>query len=380
VTPRELRVDELDLARWIRPGDGVVIGQCCAEPLPLVEALTAQAVELDGVRVFSGMSFSDELSDCGLPVFSYGGLGRTGRIPGLRVVPAHFSALPELFARRTLPGDVAFVQVSPPDSEGRCSYGAGPDYIADAVRHARVVIAEVNARCPRTGPAAVDWRLLDAVVHTDRPLIEAPVAVPGSIEERIAAHVAALVPDGATLQIGVGALPSAILAALRGHRGLRVHSGMICDGVLDLMQSSAIDGAVVTCAALGSALLFGALGDVAFHPVSFTHAPATLAAVDTLCAINGALEVDLDGQVGAEAIGPRILGAVGGQPQFLRAAVASGGHGIVAVPAERIVERLSGPVTTSRADVDWIVTENGAVRLRELDAGARRAALLRLAA
>ncbi|MEA2168200.1 MAG: hypothetical protein QOF76_1500 [Solirubrobacteraceae bacterium] len=380
--PVELAPEQLDLRRWIRPGDGVVVGQCCAEPVPLVDALAAQALDLGHVRVFAGMCFRDALAVDGLEVWSYGGLGRTGRIPGLRVVPAHFSALPRLFARGGLPGDVALIQVAPPDPAGRCSLGVGVDYLADALAHARVVVAEVNARCPRTEEAWVPWERLDAAVHTDRPLLEAPRALPGSIEERIAGHVAGLVRPGDAIQLGVGALPEAILGALRQHRGLRVHSGMVTDGILGLMEAGAVAGPAITGAALGSARLFGALdagADIVFRPVSVTHAPATLAALGRLCAINSALEVDLHGQVGAETVAGRTVGAIGGQVDFLRAAMSSGGCGIIAVPAARIVARLSGPVTTARADVDWVVTEHGARRLSDLDAAGRTAALRELA-
>ncbi|HEY3019813.1 MAG TPA: acetyl-CoA hydrolase/transferase C-terminal domain-containing protein [Solirubrobacteraceae bacterium] len=391
--PVELREDELDLGRWLRPGDGVVAGQACAEPTVLVDALLEQAPSIGGLRAFFGLTWRDSVAEAAsgaLEVTSYGALGRLGRLSGLRVVPCHFSALPGLFAARALPGDVAFVQVAPPDAEGRCSLGVGVDYIGDALEHARVVIAEVNDHCPRTAGHWIAWDRIDAAVHTSRPLVEAPPVAPGETERRIAEHVAALVRDGDTIQLGVGALPEAIMRALGGHRDLGVHSGMISDGVLDLIEAGVVTNArkpadrnlTVTGAALGSTRLFEALGrreEIVFRAVSSTHAPATLANVGRLCAINSAVEIDLSGQANAEAVGGRLLGAVGGQVDFLRAAAAGGGTPILALPAKRIVRRLSGPVSTARSDVDWVVTEHGARSLRGLTDADRAAALLELA-
>lgn len=389
--PVELRPDDLDLGP-IRAGDGVLWGQACAEPVPLVDRLLARTDELAPQRAFVGLGWRD-LGDRigpGLEVCSYGALGRSGRLPGLRTIPCHFSAIPRLLERGRLPGDVVLVQVAPPDAEGRCSLGVGADYVWDAIQRARVVIAEVNDRCPRTSGAFVEWSRLDAVLRTSRPLLEAPAATPGEVERRIAGHVADLIKDGDTIQLGVGALPEAILSALAGHRDLGIHSGMISDGILDLIDAGVATGArkptdrgvAVTGAALGSARLFDALhdrADVRFEPVSRTHDAARLATVGPLCAINSVVEIDLAGQANAEAVGRRRIGAVGGQVDFLRAAAASGGKPIVALPAHRIVARLSGPVSTSRSDVDHVVTEHGSRSLAGLDDAARRTALLELA-
>jgi acyl-CoA hydrolase len=391
--PVQLSDRELDLSRWIEPGDGVVVGQACAEPTVLVDALLAQSPEIGGLRAFFGLTWGDRIPSQAPPsltVVSYGALGTLGRLADLTIVPCHFSALPSLFQARALPGDVALIQVAPPDRSGRCSFGVGADYIADAVKHARVVIAEVNDHCPATAGAWIDWDRLTAAVMTSRPLLEAPRAEPGELERTIAAHVASLVRDGDTIQIGVGALPEAIMDELAEHRDLGVHSGMITDGVLDLIEAGVVTNRckpadtrlTVTGAALGSRRLFDALGereDACFAPVSYTHSPRTLASVGRLCAINSAVEIDLRGQVNAESAGGRRLGAVGGQVDFLRAASAAGGSAIVALPARRIVPELSGPVSTSRSDVDWVVTEYGARSLRGLTDDRRVAALLELA-
>ncbi len=391
--PAILTSNELELGRWIFRGDGVVFGQACAEPTVLVDALLAQASEIGGLSAFAGLTWGDRIPNGAprsLELVSYGALGTLGRVASLSVVPCHFSALPGLFEARALPGDVALIQVAPPDGSGRCSFGVGVDYLADAVKHARVVIAEVNDHCPSTAGAWIPWDRIDAAVLTSRPLLEAPAVEPGDRERRIAEHVAALIRDGDTIQIGVGALPEAIMQELVDRSELGIHSGMITDGVLDLIERGVITnrrkpcdkGLTVTGAALGSKRLFDALGsreDIYFAPVSYTHSPSTLQKVGRLCAINSAVEIDLTGQVNAEAAGGRRFGAVGGQVDFLRAARASGGRAIVALPAQRIVDELSGPVSTSRSDVDWVVTEHGARSLRGLTDQQRAEALLELA-
>ena len=390
--PIELLERELDLARFIRPGEGAVWGQACAEPVVLVDAFLELAREVTPLSAFLGLSWRDysgRVAD-GLRLVSYGGLGRLGRLPGLEIVPCHYSALPDLFARRLLPGDVALIQVAPPDSRGRCSFGVGADYLQDAVAHARLVIAEVNDHCPRTAGASIGFDELDIVVRTSRPLVTGPPLTPGPVEEQIAANVAAIVEDGDTIQLGVGALPEAIMAALQGHRDLGFHGGMITDGVLALIDCGAVTGErkphdyrlTITGAALGTSKLFDALPaheEIIFCPASYTHDAATLARVGPLAAINTAVEIDLTGQVNGEALGERKLGAVGGQVDFLRAAFSGGGKPIIAVPSKRIVSELHGPTTTSRSDVDWVVTEFGACSLRGRSDNERRRELIRIA-
>lgn len=369
---------ELDLAPLLRPGDGLVAGNLSAEPEGLVRCALRAAAEVEGLELFLGMSLHDHDVPDGARVRSYAALGRTARIPGLEVLPVHYSALPRLFAERVVKPDVVLLQVAPPDADGMCAIGAAADYLPDAVAHARVVVAEVNARAPRLPGAAVPFARLDAVVETDRPLAELPPRQPSDTDRAIAAHVASLVRDGDTLQMGIGALPDAILEALGGHAGLGIHSGMITARVLDLLDAGVITnarkphdvGVTVTGALVGTADLFaraGARGDVELRTVSQTHTPAALTRAGRLTAINSAAEVSLDG----EASGP-----IGGQTDFLRAAAASAGTGIVALPSARIVERLSAPVSTAAADMDVVVTEHGVARLRGLSLAARRRALL----
>ncbi|WP_354700588.1 Butyryl-CoA:acetate CoA-transferase [Paraconexibacter sp. AEG42_29] len=393
--PAILDPDAPDLSEWVSAGDGVVAAQCCAEPTALIAALAAiPGVGDGGLSVFAGMSYTDvfaRVAEAGVRVVSYGGLGRTGKVPGLEVVPCNYSALPALFAAGRLPGDVVLLQVSPPDSGGRCSFGPAAEYLVDALPHARAVIAEVNERCPRTAGASIAYADLDAVVHTRRELATGRAGEPGEVEAAIAQHVAALVRDGDTLQLGVGTLPEAILRALGGHRDLGLHGGMITDGVLALIGAGVITnarkprpdrGLTVTGAALGTTALLDALDgrtDIVFRATSETHAPARIAAAGRLATINSALQLDRDGNAGNESAGGRQIGAIGGQGDFLRAAAAAGGSAVVTLPAARIVARLDGPVSVLRADIDWVVTEHGARSLAGLTPSARRAALTELA-
>jgi acyl-CoA hydrolase len=393
----------IDLAGHLPPGAGVFYSEACAEPTPLVHALLDQQEGLGGeVRAFVGLSYDDELTPERLgrvQLVSYGALGTVARIAragALEVVPCHYSALPRLFAERLVPGDVALVQVAPAGADGRHSLGIGTSYIADALAHARVVIAEVNARMPATEGPSIAAERLAATIHTDRPLLEPPAAAPGERERRIAAHVAELVRDGDTLQMGVGPLPDAIVAGLAGHRDLGMHSGMVTDGVLDLVEAGVITGArkeidtgrVVTGAALGSARLnagVAAGSAFAFRPASYTHDAGVLAGLRRLVSINAAIEVDLLGQVNAETIAGVHRGALGGQADFSRAAARAEGRSIIALPStagarSRIVARLAdGVVTTPRSDIDVVVTEHGAAHLRGRSVAARRRALLAVA-
>jgi acyl-CoA hydrolase len=393
----------LDLRPYIRPGDGVWWGQAGAEPEPLVNALLDQADAIGPIRAFTGMTWNERFAGSlpdSLTMVSYGGLGqlrRQSRRGALQIVPCNYSALPRLFARSLLPGDVGLVQVSAPDAAGMVSLGIGVEYVADALPHARTLIAEVNHRMPRTaGAPLLSLSDFAATVETDRPLREAPAREPDAVDRAIGTLVAGLVNDGDTLQVGVGALPNAILAALSGHTDLGVHTGMITDGVLDLVEAGAVTGAkkeidqglVITGAALGSSAMYGKLAElpVEFRPASYTHNPVVLASLRSLVAVNAAIEVDLLGQVGAELGGGVHVGAVGGQADFSRAASLTGTRSIIALRSESragstIVPALAdGVVTTARADVDAVVTEHGVALLTGCTASERARRLIEVAA
>jgi len=395
----------LDVAAFINPGDGVWWGQGSAEPGPLVNTVLDAVDRVGPIRAFCGLTWNERLSG-DLPelltVISYGGLGqlrllsRTGK---LDVVPCHYSAIPRMFAQGQLPNDVGLVQVSPPGPDGTVTLGTGVEYVADAIPHTRTLIAEINQQMPATvGGPRLPLSAFAAFIETDRPLVEAPTRFPDGVDLRIADHVASIVEDGDTIQIGVGSLPSAVLDSLSGHSDLGFHSGMITDGVLALVEKGVITGArkeidqgiVVTGAALGTAQAYGRLHEfpVEFRPASYTHAPAVLSELRSLVSINSAIEVDLLGQVGAELARGVHIGAVGGQVDFSRAAALTGSRSIIALRSTNgsgeystIVPRLhSGVVTTARVDVDAVVTEHGVAMLTGCTVAERALRLIEVAA
>jgi acyl-CoA hydrolase len=377
----------IDFGQYLKAGDGVWWGQAAAEPRPLVDALIAQNPRIGSIRTFTGLSWNDQLAVTmpnRVSMVSYGGLGelrelsRSGR---LEVVPCHYSALPRMFAERRLPCDVGLLQVSPPDEDGSCSLGIGVDYVADALSHTPVLIAEINQRMPVTvGTQRIPLSRFTATVRTDRPLPEDPTRAPGVTEQRIAAHVAELVDDGDTVQLGVGSLGAAVLDTLAGHQDLGFHTGMVTDGLLRLIDKGVATGSrkeidpglVVAGTALGSAELYQRVPELParFLPTSYTHSPQVLSQLRSLVSVNFAVEVDLSGQVGAEVSRGVYVGAVGGQVDFARAAALTGKRSIIALRATsggRSTIKASldgGAVTTARADVDTVVTEYGVAYLR----------------
>ncbi|MBZ5738394.1 acetyl-CoA hydrolase/transferase family protein [Nocardioides mangrovi] len=397
----------IDVGAFLHPGDGVWWGQGSAEPEPLVNAVLDVVDRVGPIRAFSGLTWNERLSGDlpeQLTVVSYGGLGRLralSRHGRLDVVPCHYSAIPRMFATGALPNDVGFVQVSPPDRDGYVTLGTGVEYVADAIPHTRTLIAEINAQMPPTvGGPRLPLSAFAAVVETDRPLREAPGRPADHVDVAIAGHVASIIDDGATIQIGVGSLPSAVLEALAGHRDLGFHSGMLSDTVLTLVEKGVITGAkkeidagvVVTGAALCSAGGYARLGalPVEFRAASYTHAPPVLSQLGSLVSINSAIEVDLLGQVGAELARGVHIGATGGQVDFSRAASLTGTRSIIALRStvgsgetseSTIVPALrSGVVTTARVDVDAVVTEHGVAMLTGCTVAERALRLIEVAA
>ena len=288
--------------------------------------------------------------------------------------------------------DTVLVQVAPPDADGNCSLGIACDFTPAVLPRATRILAHINPRMPRTGGPSIPLARITAAIEQDAPLLEAPDPAADGAMDAVAERVASLVEDGATLQLGLGRLQSAVLRAVRDRRGLRIHSGMVSDGLLGLFDSGALaDGpdAVTTGVALGSQALYQALpGRVRFREVGHTHSAAVLPQVPKLQAINSALSVDLLGQVNGEFLSGRQMSGVGGLPDFLRGARQSpGGRGIIALPActakgeSRILPILpAGPVSVARVDADVVVSEHGIADLRHLDVHARARALITIAA
>lgn len=287
--------------------------------------------------------------------------------------------------------DVALVQVAPPDERGECSLGVACDFTPAVWPRATKVLAHVNPRMPRTRGPSIPWSRIDAAVEHDGPLLQVPDPDPDPVMDQVAARIADLIADGSTLQLGLGRLQSAVLRTLHDHRDLRVHSGMISDGLLGLADAGALadePDAVVAGVALGTEALYAVVGErVHFRDVSHTHDHGVLRAIPRMTAINSALSVDLLGQVNGEYLGGRQLSGVGGLPDFLRGARQSpGGRGIIALPAttprgeSRIVPMLpAGPVSLSRIDADCVVSEHGVADLRHFGVHERAGAIIAIA-
>ncbi|MFT4263844.1 MAG: acetyl-CoA hydrolase/transferase C-terminal domain-containing protein [Nocardioides sp.] len=380
----------LDLRQYVRPGDLVVWGQACAEPRMLTRLLVEQAPGIGPVRCFVGIpadsSVQGELPP-ELRVLSYCGTGtnaalhRAGR---LEIHPVHYSTLPSLLSVGALRADVVLVQVSPPDADGDHCLGLADDYFSAAIDTAATVIAEINPHVPWTpGARRLPADRITASVRSSEPIAEMTTPMFDAATARVAANVASIVENGATIQFGIGALPSAVLQALHGHRDLGIHSGIVNDAAMDLIEAGVATGVrktrdrgVAVGGLLGGSRRLFAYADrnpaLGLRPTSYTHSPEVLATSHRMTAINAAIEVDLTGQVNAETIGPRYVGAVGGAVDFLRGAARSeGGLPVIALTSTargrtRIVPRLNGPVSTPRSEPVVVVTEHGIADLRGL--------------
>lgn len=364
----------IELASVIRPGDGLIWGQACAEPQTLVEALVAQRASFSGARVFLGSSFSGILKPehaDHLRLASYCGTGSNRALADadvLDIYPAPYSQLGALVRSKSIPCDVVLLQVSPPNSRGEYSLGLGVEYLAPAIQTARAIIAEVNDQVPWTHTEPrLRRKDFELMIETSRTPVFLPYRT-GEIETAIAAHAAAFIPDRAVLECGIGNLPNAVLGALTERRGLRFHSGLIPDGVEQLARRGAITGEIHGGALMGTQPLFDWAREnpsVRLHSSDYTHGAEVLAKLERFVAINSAVEVDLTGQVNGELARGSYVGAVGGALDFIRAANQSpGGVSLVCLPANRIVEKLQGPVATPRSEAGVIVTEKGAADLR----------------
>ena len=401
-------VAELDFARYLRAGDAILWAQACAEPRTLVEHLLAQQQAegraVAGLRAFIGVPAAGAISlrHAGqLQLTSYTGAGGNAALHAagaLDILPAPYSSFPELIRRGAIGADVVLVQLSPPDASGRHSLGIARDYLVAALSRARAIIGEVSPLVPWTGGGpTLAASELAALVPSRYPPAEVVSAPPTAVQQAIAANVAGLIEDGATLQFGIGSLPEAVLRQLSGRRHLGVHSGLLPDPLVDLMQQGVVSGerkSLDRGLAVGG-MLHGSrrLFDYAhrneriqLRDTDYTHAADVLAAQDRFVALNAAVEVDLSGQVNAEVARGRYIGAVGGAGDFLRGAARSrGGIPVVMLPARagaasRIVARLSGPVSTARSDAGVVVTEHGVADLRGLSLRQRAERMIAIAA
>lgn len=396
---------ELDLSQFLKPGDRIVWGQACGEPTTLVELLIAQAPRIGPLSAFAATSFSGVLDAAAADEVALSSMGAIGELRALTkahrlsIIPCHVSQVGPMIEQGLIGCDVAFVQVSPPDANGDHSYGLIGDFVHQAVSKARVVIAEINDQVPFTyGDVKLSAAQIDCAIRVSRMPVEVAAVPIGDIDHAIARTVTGYIDDGAVLQVGIGAVPDAILRLLHDRRDLGVHSGMLGDSVVDLVQAGVVTnarkpidtGVSVTTALIGSKRLYDFAHEnpqIAVRSSSYTHHAAVTSQLPGFVTINSAVEVDLTGQVNAEQSGASYIGGTGGQADFVRAGSRSrAGHSINALPStarggqvSRITVNLSGPVTVTRSDVDVIVTEFGAAELKGQTLAERARRMIRIA-
>jgi acyl-CoA hydrolase len=396
--------------RLVRSGDRVFVHGAAAAPRYLIEALTNRAPELDRVEIIHLHSngpapyVAPEMA----PHFRHRALFVGGNVREAvqagraDFVPVFLSDIPALFRNGSLPLDVALLNVSPPDSHGFCSLGTSVDVALAAVQSAKTVIAQINYAMPRSlGDSFVHTSHFAATVEVHEPPVPVLPEPPTAEDQAIGRHVAALVEDGATIQMGIGAIPNAVLALLGGHKDLGVHTEMFSDGVVDLVNAGVINGArkpvhrgkVVAAFVTGTQKTYRFIDNnpmIEMRPCDYTNDTALIRRHQNMTAINSAIQIDITGQVCADSIGARVYSGVGGQMDFMRgAALAQGGRPIIALPAtakhgaiSRIVTQLlpGAGVTTTRGHVHYVVTEYGVAYLHGKSLRERAAALIELAA
>ncbi|MGF1509772.1 MAG: acetyl-CoA hydrolase/transferase family protein [Myxococcota bacterium] len=398
-----------DVVSHIASGHRVFVHGACATPTTLLKAMSArqdvEQVQLYHLHLSGELGFeTPEHKDRFFSYSLFTGSSLRQPIAEARAdfIPVFLSDIPSLFVDRTIPLDVALVQLSPPDIHGDCTLGTSVDGALAATQNAPIVLAEINEQMPRTmGHTTVPLEKITAFCSTNRPLVEhQSPAKEGPIEARIGEIIADLVEDGSTLQMGIGAIPDAALARMKHKHELGIHTEMFSDGLIDLVESGAVTnrqkkvhpGRCTTSFVAGSKRLFDFVHDnqgVEFHPCDRTNDTALIRKNPKVVAMNSALEVDLSGQVCADSIGFKIYSGIGGQMDFIRGAVLSpGGKAIIALPStaaggkvSRITTSLKvgAGVVTTRGHVEWIVTEYGAVNLHGKSLRQRGEALISIA-
>jgi len=393
----------------IQSGNRVVVGHATGEPQVLVEAMVAQAQRLENVEIVHMVAMGKaKYCQPGMEKHFHhnalfvGGTTRKAVNEGRAgYTPCFFSEIPRLFAQNILPVDIALIQITRPDEHGYCSFGVSVDYTRPAALAAKVVIAEANDRMPRTlGDSFIHVSQLDHIVETSIPLIELPKPEISEVEERIGYHVAQLVEDGSTLQLGIGSIPDAVLLFLKDKKDLGIHTEMFSDGVVELVEAGVVTnkaktlhpGKMVCTFLMGTKKLYDFVNNnplVEMYSVDYTNDPFVIAKNYKLVSINSALQVDLTGQVCADTIGYKQYSGVGGQVDYVRGSSRSpGGKSIIAMPSTAMGGKLSrivlhldegAAVTTSRNDVHFIVTEYGHADLRGKSLRQRAEALIAIA-
>jgi acetyl-CoA hydrolase len=399
-------------AAAIKSGQRVFLTGNCSVPQKVLAALVARAKELRNVEIAQVLTIGN--ADYVAPdmaghlrvntLFISDNVRHAVNDGRADFTPCFLSEIPGLFREGRLPLDVALIHVSPPDEHGFCSFGVEVGVTKTAAQAADVVIAEVNPHMPRTlGDAFIHVSKLDYIVPVDYELPEMPMGATNDLARRIAGHIAGLIPDGATLQTGIGAIPDAVLAQLTKHKHLGVHTELFSDGVIDLVNRGVIDGEmkslhpgkIIAGFMLGTKRLYEFVDDnpiVELHPSEYVNDPFVIAQNDRMVAINSAIEVDLTGQVCSDSIGTRLYSGVGGQVDFVYGASRSkGGVPIIALPSTAMIQgekvskivptlKLGAGVVTTRNHVHYVVTEHGVAALYAKTIRQRAEALIDVAA
>ncbi len=399
-----------DAVKLVGSFESVYIQGSTSIPETLVAALARRGAELQGVKLYSGFAIGHGAAPYCLPEYKESFLVNSLFVANNirrwladgygQSIPAFLGEIPGLFRDGTLPVDVVLLNCSLPNEEGYCSYGVSADLAVSATECAKKVIAQINPAMPFSyGDALIHVSKIDAAVEVNEPLVDVPTAIPNDIESRIGAHIAELIPDGATLQIGVGGIPNAVLSALKSHKHLGLHTEAMTDGVLPLLESGVIDnsqkvvmpGITVGSLAIGSRALYDYMDyrkDLVMKDVAWTNDPFRISQNPKVMAINSAVEVDLTGQVCADSVGCRIISGVGGQHDFMYGgSLSEGGKTFIAIPSMtekgeskiRPVLTAGAGVVTTRHMIQHIVTEYGVAHLRGKNLAERAKALIAIA-
>ena len=401
-------VSEFEAVSCVNSGNRVFVQGAAMTPNVLINALCKRYDELENIEII-------QLHTEGKATYSEYPCNQTFKVNSCFVggnvrgavnsangdyIPIFLSEVHLLFKRNILPLDVAFIQVSPPDKHGFCSLGTSVDVTLSAIETAKIVVAQINKNVPRThGDGIIHINKINYAIEADEPIYSAVMSVPSQVEEAIGRNVASLVEDGATLQMGIGNIPNAVLANLHNHKRLGIHTEMFSDGILPLVEKGIItgeekrvkQGRIVTCFAMGSKKLYDFIDDnpiVHFKEASYTNDTKLIRKNPKATAINSAIEIDLTGQVCADTIGRYQYSGVGGQMDFIRgASLSEGGKAIIAMPSitakgiSKIVPYLKegAGVTSTRAHIHYVVNENGIVDLFGKNLKQRAKALIEIA-
>ncbi|MDM0108244.1 acetyl-CoA hydrolase/transferase C-terminal domain-containing protein [Variovorax sp. J22R24] len=413
MSPREMyqqrRTTPAEAMRHVRDGDFIVVPTGVGEPPTLLTALSEQRMDFRDVKVGQILAlrkygYIDQatVDHVRHVAYFFGGATREGGQAGwVDFIPNYFSEIPDQIERGLMPADVVFSMASPMDDQGFFALSLGADYTMAAVAKARAVVLEVNPHVPFAyGNCRVHVSKVAALVESEEPVLEVGLPKIGVVQEAIGKYVADMIDDGSTLQIGYGGIPDAVVMQLAHKRDLGIHTEMIGDGILSLVESGAVTnrrknylpGKMIATFALGSGKLYRYMDRnpaLEMHPVNYTNDPALAGMNDNLVAINATLQIDLLGQCGSESLGSAPFSGTGGQSDFVRAANRSkGGKAFIVLPStakgdtiSRIVPVLSPGthVTTSKNDVNYVVTEYGVAQLRGKSAKQRARELIGIA-